>query len=334
MGYPVQTRRDFLMAAAAMGLGAAVGGSRSAWANDQEFSAWLRDLRREAGEKGISGATLDAALGDIQPLSRVIELDRRQPEFTLTFEEYLGRTVSQGRIDKGRGLYAQHRDLLRAVEQAFGVQARFLVAFWGIETDFGRVEGGFNVVEALATLAYDGRRSSYFRGELMNALRIIEEGNVEAKRMRGSWAGAMGQCQFMPSTFVNYAIDYDGDGKRDIWTSLPDVFGSAANYLSKSGWRMGETWGRRVRLPGAFDRALVDPKVKKPLADWVALGVKKADGGPLMVRDLDASVVWADTKRGLHPHLIYENFRTILKWNRSNFFAIAVGSLADAIGGG
>lgn len=326
------TRRHFCAGLGAAGLLAVAGGP--ARANERSFSSWLGELRREAAGKGISASILDAALAGIQPLARVIELDRRQPEFTLTFEDYMARVVSQGRIDKGRALYAQHRNLLGQVEQAFGVQARFLVAFWGIETDFGRVEGGFNVVEALATLAYDGRRSSYFRGELLNALRILEDGDTDPKRLRGSWAGAMGQCQFMPSTFVNYAIDYDGDGKRDIWSSLPDVLGSAANYLSKSGWKGAETWGRKVVLPTKFDKSQVDPKLKKPLAEWIALGVKRPGGEPLPVRDLHATLVWADTKRSLHPYLAYDNFRTILKWNRSNFFAVAVGTLADAIGGG
>jgi len=209
------------------------------------------------------------------------------------------------------------------------VQPRFIVAFWGIETDFGRLDGGFSVVAALATLAYDGRRSKFFRGELIRAIRILDQGHITPERMKGSWAGAMGNFQFMPSSFENFAVDYDGDGKRDIWRNKKDAFASAANYLSKSGWKNDQTWGRQITLPAGFDQKLVGLKVRKRMSEWQALGVRKVDGSALPKRELMASLVQAT--RG-PVFLTYNNYRVILKWNRSTYFAVAVGTLAEKIG--
>jgi len=296
------------------------------------FAAWLQGLRMEASEKGIRDDILDAALNGIEPIPRVIELDRKQPEFTLTFQQYMDRVVPDSRVKKGRAKLAENRALLEEAAKKHGVQARFLVAFWGVETDFGRVTGGFKVVPALATLAHDGRRSAYFRKELLNALTILNEGHIAPKDMVGSWAGAMGQPQFMPSSFLNFAVDGDGDGHKDIWTTKTDVFASAANYLSRSGWKADETWGRAVKVPADFDEALVDLKVIKPISEWQALGVRRTDGADLPTRDLKASIVRAG-KNG-PPYMVYNNFRTILKWNRSTYFAVAIGTLADKIGAG
>ncbi len=299
----------------------------------ESFEAWLKGVRAEALKKGIKGKTLDVALKGVKPIPRVIELDRRQPEFTLTFQEYITRVVPQSRIKAGRARLAKHRALLDTVAKKFGVQARFIVALWGIESDYGRVTGGFSVIPALATLAHDGRRSKYFRGELFHALKILDEGHIAADKMVGSWAGAMGQSQFMPSSFRAYARDFDDDGRRDIWTTLPDVFASAANYLKRSGWKGDQTWGRKVRLPKGFDRSLADLKVRRTLPEWSKLGVRNADGGPLPARALKASVI-LPSKGGKGPaFLVYNNYRTILKWNRSHYFAMAVGRLSDAIGG-
>jgi membrane-bound lytic murein transglycosylase B len=297
------------------------------------FDEWLVDLRREAADKGIGGTTLDRALHGLTPIERVIELDRHQPEFTLTFRQYLTRVVPPARVAKGKQKLDENRPLLEAVAGKYGVQARFLVAFWGIETDFGRLTGGFPVVRALATLAHDGRRSAYFRRELINALRIVDGGHIDVARMTGSWAGAMGQPQFMPSSFLAYAVDDDGDGRKDIWSTKADVFASAANYLARSGWKGDQTWGRQVRLPAGFDPALADLKVRKRLSEWQALGVRRIDGRDLPARDLEASVVFPG-KQGGDAYIVYNNFRTILKWNRSTYFAVAIGSLADRIGGG
>ncbi|MEW5703323.1 MAG: lytic murein transglycosylase [Pseudomonadota bacterium] len=297
----------------------------------EEFSAWLSALRAEALEKGIRAEILDAALKDAAPIERVIELDRSQPEFTLTFDEYLARVVPAARIEKGREKLRENRDILTAISKRYGVQPRFLVAFWGIETDFGRLTGGFSVIRALVTLAYDGRRSAFFRKELIAALHILNEGHIAPDAMTGSWAGAMGQTQFMPTTFRQAAVDYDGDGRRDVWTSWADALASAANYLAQSGWRGDETWGRRVRLPEGFDASLVGLGVTKSVEAWQAMGVRRANGADLPKAEISGSIVLAKDGRG-PAFLVYSNYRAILTWNRSTFFAVAVGTLADRIG--
>lgn len=294
------------------------------------FDAWLAALRAEARGRGISEATLEAAFAGVAPVRRIIELDRSQPETRLTAAEYLELVVPPARISAARERLAAHRDLLEAVARRYRVQPRFIVALWGIETDFGRNTGGFGVIEALATLAYDGRRAELFRSELLDALRILDQGHVSAPAMIGSWAGAMGQSQFMPSSFLAYAVDYDGDGRRDIWTSLADVFASIANYLALAGWRDDQTWGRPVRLPEALAGELVGPEVVKPIPAWQALGVRDDDGGALPTRPLPAAIVRPDGP-GSQAYLVYDNFRTTLKWNRSVYFALAVGRLADAM---
>lgn len=297
----------------------------------QSFEAWRAELRTEALSKGITDSVFDTAFSGVQPIERVIELDRRQPEFTMTLETYLSKVVSGTRVKKARQKLAEHRDILAEVSEKFGVQPRFIVALWGIETNFGQHTGGFSVIAALATLAYDGRRSAYFRGELLNALRIIQDGHITAANMKGSWAGAMGQSQFMPSSFLNYAFDYDKDGKRDIWGTQKDVFASIANYLSSVGWRDDITWGREVSAPDTLDgKSLSDQKTVKRLSDWQKLGVRLPDGGDLPKRDLNARLVVPDRGKG-RAFLAYANYDNILKWNRSNFFAIAVGSLANQI---
>ena len=300
-------------------------------AQQMSFGDWLDDLRSEAAAKGIGKATLNAALTGIKPIPRVIELDRSQPEFTLTFRQYMDRVASSVRVKKGRKKLEENRSLLNQAGTKYGVQPRFIVAFWGVETDFGRITGGFPVISALATLAYDGRRSKYFRGELFHALRILDAGHITVDKMVGSWAGAMGQCQFMPSSFNTFAVDHDGDGRKDIWNTRADVFASAANYLAGSGWKGDQTWGRAVRLPKGFKTANASLKVRKRLSDWQRLGVRRADGGDLPTRDLMASVIHANKTKG-PAFIVYNNYRTILKWNRSTYFALAIGSLADRIG--
>ncbi len=296
------------------------------------FEGWLAALRKEALVAGISEATVNRALDDLQPIRRVMELDRDQPELKLTLEQYLQRVVPERRVRQGRRKLAENRALLADVSARYGVQPRFLVAFWGIETDFGRITGGYSVVAALATLAYDGRRGAYFRKELLDALHILDEGHIDVDGMIGSWAGAMGQAQFMPSTFRRYATDYDGDTKIDLWNNRGDVFASAANYLANSGWKGDQTWGRTVRLPADFDRGLISDNIQKPLSEWQALGVRRADGRDLPTRDLMASLVQPDGPSG-RAYVTYNNYRAILNWNRSDNFAIAVGTLADRIAG-
>ena len=323
----------FIMAIATLTLA-----SVTVWAQDKlppnlPFETWLEGLRAEALAEGISPKTLDAALAEVVPIPRVIELDRTQPEKTLTFQQYMERVVPNSRVEKGRQLLQQNAAQLSAVRDVFNVQPRFIVALWGIETNFGQYTGGFSVIASLATLAHDGRRSDYFRGELLNALRILEEGHITPDAMMGSWAGAMGQSQFMPSSFVRYAIDFDGDGKRDIWNTKADVFGSAANYLAESGWNGDQTWGRKVSLPAGFDKKIARLKTSKTLANWQALGVRRANGNDLpSVSGMEGSIIFPGGEDG-PAFLVYANFKTTLKWNRSTFFAMAVGHLADGIVG-
>ena len=299
-----------------------------------DFEAWLDKLRQEARAQGISAATVDTALANVKPIPRVIELDRRQPEFTLTFAQYMKRVVTDRRVAKGRERLRQHRDLLNEVAQKYGVQPRFIVALWGIETDFGRITGGFPVLSALATLAHDGRRSAFFRKELLLALKIVDGGHIRAADMKGSWAGAMGQNQFMPSSFHAFAVDHDGDGRKDIWTNLPDVFASIANYLSGSGWRVDQTWGRAVSLPAGMTRGEIGRKKRQLISAWQARGVRRTDGSDLPTRDLMAAIIAPQRGAPAPAYLVYNNYNVILKWNRSDYFATAVGRLADRLAAG
>lgn len=296
------------------------------------FQDWLLLLREEALSKGISAATLDATLLNIKPpMKRVIKFDRNQPEFKLTFQQYLDRVAPPVRVNKGRRMLIKHKKLLAKIEAKYQVQARYIVAFWGMETSFGRLTGGFNALDALATLAYDGRRSAYFRRELFNALKIIDAGHVLPKDMTASWAGAMGQTQFMPSTFLSYAIDFDGDGKTNVWGSTADALASGANYLSSIGWNGDRVWGREVKLPVGMDKSLIDLKVKRKISQWQSLGVRRVTGKDLPIAELEASIVQMDDKTG-RAFMIYDNYRAIMQWNRSKNFATAIGILSDRIG--
>jgi len=304
-------------------------------AEQKELATWLKELRVEALGKGIRAETFDRAFAGFKPIPRIIELDRRQPEFTMTFPKYLSRVVPKSRVLRGRAKYKENKELIDKIGKKYGVQPRFIMAFWGVETGFGRHFGGFSVVHSLATLAFDGRRSKFFRGELHRALRILNQGHISHVQMKGSWAGAMGNFQFMPSSFETFAVDYDGDGKRDIWNNKGDAFASAANYLSRSGWRQDQTWGRAVKLPNNFDSSLIGLKVKKKISAWQKLGVRRVDGKDLPTRDLTASLVIAQNKKTEktgRAFMVYNNYRVTLKWNRSTFFAVAVGTLAERIG--
>lgn len=305
--------------------------------NSEAFARWVTEVKTEAAGRGISGRILDEAFHELALIPRVVELDRQQPEFSQTFARYLGNAVSDRRVEEGRQALNTHAGLLGTLEREYGVQSRFLVAFWGLETNYGRVTGGYPVIAALATLAFDGRRAAFFREELFNALRIADAGHIPLSRMQGSWAGAMGHTQFMPSTFLRHAVDRDGDRHIDIWGSLPDALGSAANYLRSMNWEGDRTWGREVRLPAGFDISLISLDVDaretvKSLEAWSALGVTRTDGRALPEQPLDAALVLPQGVKG-PAFLLYENYRTILRWNRSAFYAIAVGHLADRLTG-
>jgi membrane-bound lytic murein transglycosylase B len=296
----------------------------------ENFDEWVKGFKVEAIEQGISSSLLDKAFQGVVPISRVLELDRKQPESIMTFREYRKSIVSPQRIARGREMMAQHRDLLHEVGERYGVQPRFIVALWGIETFYGKNSGGYRIVDALATLAFDGRRSQYFRTELLNAFRILQDGHTSLDTMKSSWAGAMGQCQFMPSSFLQLAVDFDGDGRKDIWSTPADVFASAANYLAQSGWRGTQIWGRQAQLPAGFDSNQASLKISKPLQVWQKIGIRKRDGSDLPLVPLNASIVLPDGKGG-PAYIVYENYRVIMKWNRSTYFATSVGLLADAL---
>ena len=296
----------------------------------QAFNKWLLEFKQEASQRGISKKTIDLGLIDVKPIPRIIELDRKQPESTMSFNKYLTLIVSQRRVNIGKKLLNQNLPLLKEVSTQFGVQPRFIVSLWGIETNYGKNTGGFSVLSALVTLAYDGRRSKYFRKELIYALKIIDEGHITPNNMKGSWAGAMGQSQFMPSSFMRFAYDFNGDGAKDIWNDKGDVFASAANYLSGVGWKSDITWGREVSLPQNFDFKLANIKIIKKMSVWRALGVTRADGSKLPLREINASIILPG-KTGGPSYLIYDNYRALLRWNRSYYFATAVGILSDKI---
>jgi membrane-bound lytic murein transglycosylase B len=302
-------------------------------ATDQPFDAWLQDLRKDALAAGISKATLDEATRGLEPIPRVIELDRAQPEGRFTYVGYRDRVLAEARISQGRRLLKEHRVLLERVAADYGVQPRFIVALWGVETSYGQFTGGHSVVAALATLAHEGRRADFFRSELINALKILDQGHIGAAEMRGSWAGAMGQSQFMPSSFLRFAVDYDKDGRRDIWGSLPDVFASIANYLAKSGWNDRYTWGRPVRLASYDGGGAAGLEEVRPLPEWQSLGIRRDNGRDLPLVPLDASLVQTDDGQG-PAYLVYKNFRVLMIWNRSTYFALTVGQLSDLISQG
>jgi len=303
-------------------------------AQQQSFDDWLAELRAEAAGLGISEATL-AALDDLEePLPRVLELDGSQPEFVQTFTRYLSLRVTDRQVARGQQLLRQHATLLEQVRQRYGVQPQYLAAFWAVESNFGNNTGGFSVLQALATLAYDPRRADFFRSQMLTALRIIDDGHISADSMSGSWAGAMGQLQFMPSVFYQHGVDGDGDGRIDIWNSLPDIFYSAANFLSKSGWKGDERWGREVLLPRDFDFSLAGTQTRKPLQEWRDLGLRQTSGAPIPVAaDMQASVVIPAGAQG-PAFLTYDNFRVTRVYNTPIFYALTVGHLADRFAGG
>ncbi|MBU8538251.1 lytic murein transglycosylase [Falsiroseomonas tokyonensis] len=300
-----------------------------AQAASESFAAFLNGVRAEARRAGVSANTVSRALDGLQPNDRVLELDRRQPEFTQTWEQYRDARLSQQRIDAGRRAFADNRATLETVQDRFRVSPRIVTAIWGLETNYGGFTGNMNVIQSLATLAWDGRRSSYFRNELMAALKILDAGHVTPDRMRGSWAGAMGHPQFMPSNFDRLAVDLDGDGRRDIWDNRADALGSIGNYLSRSGWRDDELWGREVVLPAGFDTEQARRENMRPLRDWVRMGVRRPDGVELPPLEMQAAVLIPGPSG--QAFLVYHNFNVIRRYNPSNFYALAVGMLSDRV---
>jgi membrane-bound lytic murein transglycosylase B len=321
------TRRTILATAP---LAAAALASAPAWSADQTFTAFIAGVRRDAARNGISEAVLDRAFAGVHVNQRVIELDQHQPEFTLTWAQYRARIVSKDRVAKGRSVYGLHRDLLDRVAAQYGVPAGIIVGIWGLESDYGAETGGFNVIEALATLSWEGRRAAFFRSELMDALRILQSGDITPAQMTGSYAGAMGQTQFMPDSFLKYAVDYSGTGRRDIWGDFGCVFASTANYLAREGWRRGLPWGEPAHVPPGFDAALGGREHRRPLSAWQSLGVAPMGSIPVPP-DTQAAILLPDGAGGEAFIAYHPNFLAIRRYNPSDFYCICVGLLGDLV---
>ncbi|WP_458526727.1 lytic murein transglycosylase [Onishia taeanensis] len=295
------------------------------------FDAWRVEFRRQARAEGIAAQTLDRVLGDVHYLPKILEYDRSQPEFVRPIWQYLDSAVSSTRVSTGRERLAEHRATAERMAGRYGVPAEVLVAIWGVESNYGSHFGSFSTLDALATLAFDGRRRDFARGELIAALRIIEAGDIAPERMIGSWAGAMGHTQFLPSSYLAYAEDGDNDGRRDIWGSIPDVMASTANYLARAGWQAGEPWGIEVRLPEGFDYSQTELATRRPSASWAEQGVRAVSGEALPALDR-ASILAPAGARG-PAFLVGGNYRAILRYNNATSYALAVGTLARRVAG-
>jgi membrane-bound lytic murein transglycosylase B len=305
------------------------------------FAEFLEGLKAQALERGIRAETVEAALAGLEPSPVVVERDRTQAEAVLTIQQYVTRRLTPAFVRTAREMAVTHRQVLAAVADRYQFDSRVLVAVWGMESNFGRFSGVRPTVQSLATLAWEGRRRAFFTGELMSALQILDRGDIALDAMKGSWAGAMGQTQFMPSSYLQHAQDFDGDGRRDIWTSVPDVLASIASYLRAYGWEPNQIWGREVRVPAGRADGLVqqvglretgcraerEMTVPLPLAKWQALGVRTAAGGALPKVDREASLLRA----GAASYLVYKNYEALLGYNCAHPYALAVGLLADRI---
>ncbi|MGI2260154.1 lytic murein transglycosylase [Shewanella sp. GXUN23E] len=294
------------------------------------FDQCLQELQQKARTEGIDEIIISGTLGKLTMVERVIELDRKQPEFTQTFAGYFNKRVTDWRVEQGRKLLKEHRPLLDKLTREYGVPPQYLVAFWGMETNFGGYKGKMPVLDSLATLACDHRRSSYFTQELMQALKLKQKYGFSNEQMVGSWAGAMGHTQFMPTAYASYAVDGDGDGKADLWNSTDDALSSAAHFLQQLGWQRNERWGREVVLPGGFDYAHLTDGKTRSLKQWGELGLTQANGGRLPALDMQATLHLPAGAAG-PAFLTYGNFDVMMRWNRSVFYALSVGHLADRI---
>lgn len=301
-------------------------------AAQESFDQCRNRLTSLAVERGISESVATEIMAGVEPLARVIRADRNQPEFIQSFDRYIGLRVTPSRVAMGRALYTEHRSLLDELAAQHGVPGQYLVAFWGLESDFGRVLGNIPVFDSLTTLACDQRRSRQFTNELINALTIVDRGDAMPDEMTGSWAGAMGQTQFMPSTYLAHATDGDGDGRANLWQSAADALSSAAGFVASMGWVPGYRWGREVLLPEDFDYSLAGSDRPRSLAAWRELGLSSVAGDPIPVAEIDAALIVPAGSNG-PAFLVYRNFDVIMRWNRSEFFALSIGHLADRIAG-
>ena len=299
---------------------------------DEEFKSCVSTLQQKALAEGISSSIVNNQLAKVTFNPKIIGYDRAQPEFTQTFSGYYYQRVTETRIQMGQEHNTQLQTLLTDITRQTGVPGRYLLAFWGMETNFGRYFGTLPVLDSLATLACDKRRSNFFTGELINALRILDRGDISADKLIGSWAGALGNMQFLPSVYLRYAQDADNDGRRDLWQSIPDALTSAAFFLKGLGWNAEERWGREIILPENFDYSLAGLKNSQPLTYWQDKGVRTVFGGKLPDANIEASLLVPSGHNG-PAFLVYPNFKVIMRWNKSEFYALSVGILADKING-
>lgn len=297
----------------------------------QTYQDWQQGFIARAKADGIDAKVIEQAFSYAsKPNDRIITLDNRQPEKIKTLlADYLQRIVSENRVSQGRKKMRANIGLLTEIGKKYGVQPRFIVALWGVETNYGQVMGSYHVIEALSTLAFNERRRSFFEKQLMSALRILNNGDIAVDRFYGSWAGAMGQSQFMPTSYEAYAVDYDKDGKKDIWTNNADIFASIANYLAKHGWDNERTWGRKTLITQPLPDH-INAQTKLTLTQWHELGIKKFNGKRLPFVNIQATL-YRENNNSKYGYLTYENFAVLRKWNRSNFFATSVGLLSDAL---
>ena len=303
-------------------------------ASEPAYAAFLRHIREKALRRGVTPAILDRALALPGANSRILALDRRQPEFTTTWQDYSRRVLSDTKIRTGRRAFQDRAATLDAIASRYQVDPRIVVAIWGVESAYGSHDGRFGVVDALATLAYASQRPAFFTAELISALLILQHGDVDPGRMLGSYAGAMGQPQFMPSSYLKYAVDFDGDGRRDIWSSDADVLASIANYLARNGWVAGAPWGQPVSLPpdlAPAGLAAAGSHVRRDLGGWMRLGVRRSDGAAFQRSDAVGALL-LPAGRGGQAFMVYRNFEVIKRYNASDFYALAVGLLGAAIG--
>ncbi|MDB5528748.1 MAG: lytic murein transglycosylase [Devosia sp.] len=316
----------------AIGLAAlmSVGAMEASLANSADF---VRGLWPQAEAKGVSRQAFEASFAGYAMIPKVLELSRKQPEFTKTVGQYIAGAVTDARATKGRAMRSEWNQTLTGSAQRWGVQPEIVLAIWGMETNFGGFMGGENTIYALATLTEGGYRPDYFRNELLTALRIVSDGHVTPGNMVGSWAGAMGHTQFMPSSFMSYAVDYNGDGRKDIWNSVQDALGSTANYLHEFNWRPGETWGYEVHLPNGFDYAKARQMERASIGQWAQLGITRSNGKPFP-RASDTARLYMPAGASGPTFLLLPNFDVIKRYNNSDSYALAVGHLADRIIGG
>ena len=301
---------------------------------DPAFERCLANLKPAAAQQGVDAATFERHTAGLEPDRSVLELLDAQPEFTTDIWDYLAGLVDEERVADGKAMLEEHRELLARVSAQYGVDPATVVAIWGVESDYGRIFGKRPLLQSLATLSCEGRRQSFFRGEFFATLKLLQAGDIQAEGLTGSWAGAFGHTQFIPSTYARIAVDFDGDGRRDLVGSIPDALASTANYLRRANWRTGQPWGYEVKLPAGFDASLAGRTNRRPLSDWLARGVARIDGGRIDLPGDTRSAVLLPAGRNGPAFLVFRNYDAIYSYNAAESYALAIALLSDRLRGG